>query len=389
MEISEVESTSVAIANQERILESAMSLLIDNRRTRAGCTFTVPSPYEYRHQWLWDSCFHSIVLRHFDTEAAENELRSLLSTQRHSGMVPHESNTEAFGIRLPFKSRITQPPFIARAALDVYEKSGNKEFLQEIFPKLHAYHIWLEKQRVESGVINVLDSNESGEDNSILWDYEYRVPVHKTYLRWLSSYLPFYPQKSAIKSVNSTSVYADALECMSAISKRLKMTDLERMYSAKKGSVISAMRKAFRNYDGIYYNLTHKGKMILNKTHSIFSPMFCGAIEKKQARKIVDEHFFNKDEFWTKFPIPTVAKKDAKFSPTDYWRGPTRININWMTNKGLLKYGFKDAAADLLGRTAALVMKSGFREYYNPLTGDGLGAKQFGWSTLVADMIMA
>ena len=35
----------------------------------------------------------------------------------------------------------------------------------------------------------------------------------------------------------------------------------------------------------------------------------------------------------------------------------------------------------------AVIKKSGFREYYNPLTGDGLGAKDFGWSTLVMDMM--
>ncbi|MBI2137332.1 trehalase-like protein, partial [Candidatus Woesearchaeota archaeon] len=55
--------------------------------------------------------------------------------------------------------------------------------------------------------------------------------------------------------------------------------------------------------------------------------------------------------------------------------------------RGLLRYGFKDAADELLDKTTAAIKKSGFREYYNPLTGEGLGARQFGWSTLVMDMI--
>lgn len=33
-----------------------------------------------------------------------------------------------------------------------------------------------------------------------------------------------------------------------------------------------------------------------------------------------------------------------------------------------------------------LVKKSGFREYYNPFTAQGLGAHNFGWSALVIDM---
>ena len=29
---------------------------------------------------------------------------------------------------------------------------------------------------------------------------------------------------------------------------------------------------------------------------------------------------------------------------------------------------------------------SGFREYYHPYTGEGLGARDFGWTTLILDM---
>lgn len=36
---------------------------------------------------------------------------------------------------------------------------------------------------------------------------------------------------------------------------------------------------------------------------------------------------------------------------------------------------------------ARLVQRGGFRESYNPLTGDGLGARGFGWSTLVVDLV--
>lgn len=34
-----------------------------------------------------------------------------------------------------------------------------------------------------------------------------------------------------------------------------------------------------------------------------------------------------------------------------------------------------------------LVRQEGFREYYNSLTGRGLRARDFAWSTLVLDMV--
>ena len=37
-------------------------------------------------------------------------------------------------------------------------------------------------------------------------------------------------------------------------------------------------------------------------------------------------------------------------------------------------------------KTHAAIEKSGFREYYHPYTAEGLGARNFGWTTLVLDL---
>ncbi len=370
------------------IIEAAEEVLLRNRRTTGRFTFTIPSTHEYRHQWLWDSCFHAIALRHFDTAAAEKELLSLMASQHRDGMIPHESKYVLFGIKLPFTSRVTQPPLIARAALDVYSKGRNKDFLAEIFPGIRRYHHWLEMERETGGILKFVDSNESGEDNSITWDDEYHIPVHKTYLRWLTTYLPLYPQKAMVKSASGTSVYADALECAAKIARALGNAKLSSSYRRKHDAVISAMARTFRREDGIYYSQTHTGKPILHKSHEMFSPLFAAAVKKRDAKALVEEHLLNRKEFWTRHAIPTVAANEPKFSPTGYWRGPMWININWMLYRGLLRYGLKAVAEELLQKTTAAIRKSGFREYYNPHTGEGLGAKDFGWSTLVVDMML-
>ena len=50
-----------------------------------------------------------------------------------------------------------------------------------------------------------------------------------------------------------------------------------------------------------------------------------------------------------------------------------------------MRLGADAEAVHLVDRTAALVRQSGFREYYNPMTGQGLGARQFSVSTIVAE----
>jgi hypothetical protein len=36
-----------------------------------------------------------------------------------------------------------------------------------------------------------------------------------------------------------------------------------------------------------------------------------------------------------------------------------------------------------------MMVSSGIREFYDPFTGEGQGAREFGWSTLVLDLIAA
>src|SRR5205814_4601976 len=92
----------------------------------------------YPHQWLWDSCFIAVGLRHLDVERAKLEILSILRGQWSNGMVPHMIFTPGPGYRQkrdiwrswlsPFApdgvltSGITQPPLLAEAIVRIGEK---------------------------------------------------------------------------------------------------------------------------------------------------------------------------------------------------------------------------------------------------------------------------
>ena len=119
-------------------------------------------------------------------------------------------------------------------------------------------------------------------------------------------------------------------------------------------------------------------------------------IDKKYADRLVKEHLLNNDEFDLAYPVPTVARSEPSFLPAPpviarepiIWRGPTWINTNWYLVKGLQNHGFDVEAKKLIERTLDLIKQSGFREFFNPYTGQGYGAHNFSWSTLVVDMVL-
>ena len=69
------------------------------------------------------------------------------------------------------------------------------------------------------------------------------------------------------------------------------------------------------------------------------------------------------------------------------WRGPAWINTAWLLVPPLRALGYADEADRIVERLAAAVSRHGFREYYDPRTGHGHGARGFSWSTLMVDLL--
>ena len=84
-----------------------------------------------------------------------------------------------------------------------------------------------------------------------------------------------------------------------------------------------------------------------------------------------------------------VGVSEPRFEPTNYWRGPVWVNVNWLSAVGFDCYGHASTSAMLRRQTTALVaMHPTPREYYDPLTGDGLGAFNFMWTGAIDIIII-
>ena len=58
------------------------------------------------------------------------------------------------------------------------------------------------------------------------------------------------------------------------------------------------------------------------------------------------------------------------------------MNTAWLLAPGLRALGHDDEADRIVASLALAVERAGLREYYNPLTGAGLGERGFGFATL-------
>jgi len=118
------------------------------------------------------------------------------------------------------------------------------------------------------------------------------------------------------------------------------------------------------------------------KTPFSLFPLLCGCLEKEKAERLVS-HLFEEKEFWTEFPVPSVAADEPAFNPDQMWRGPAWVNVNYLLVEGLTRSGFPVEAQRLRKITLERLMNlPDFYEFYNPLTGEpgSKAAPIFGWS---------
>lgn len=392
------------------IRAAAEALLRANRRkTLDGHQYTVPSPYTYPYQWLWDSCFHSIILAKFDPEAALEELKSLLSRQFLSGLVPHiifwtPKWTRPYNMGwMKDMSAITQPPMMAYAVWEIYMRTKDLNCLKEVFPGLLAFYKYLIERRDprDHHLVSIINPDESGEDNSPRFD----APMH------LNSDISFFGHMyERHKLVGAHRVCNfDAEKCMTErfwvkdvpfnaiLVKNLGiLEDIANLIGESEGARYAALHKklvadAMREHlfaDGVYWSAAgpeHDHLRVATWSH--FAPLFAGLYTPEEAKYVIETHFHNPETFRSEYGIRTVSKKEPSYRSNGFWRGPIWFGPHWFIYKGLLDYGFTDEATWLRDCTVDLVQKHGFREFFNPETGVAYGARQFTWGTLVLDMM--
>lgn len=430
--------------DEVELLQKAKDVLKQNDRKK----WTVPAGDLYPHQWLWDSCFVAIGLRHLDIERAQTEIKSLFRGQWSNGMIPniifakdkeHRQHRELWRSYVsPYAphgiatSGITQPPLLAEAVFQIGQKlkiSERRSWYREVFPGLLNYHQWLYAERDPHGesLIILLHPYECGMDNSPPWISELR----KHSMPWWVLLIEKLRLDGLVNLVRRDTRHVPPGQRMSNIEAMAYWSAIHRLRRKAYNSEALLSRSLFAVEDlgfncvfiranahlrEIAKTLGHELPEVLlqkmQKTedaleqlwneHSgqYFSRSFVShkLIEEPTIATLLPlytgsisheraEHLFKllkSKKFALRWPVPSVPQNSGFFDPFKYWQGPTWVNTNWLIIDGLKRYGFETEARNLQNRTLELVAKGGMNEYFSPLNGQPAGAANFSWTAALA-----
>jgi len=384
--------------------------------------FTCPAVGLYPHQWFWDSCFHAIVLSRFDVPRAEAELETLLASQQSDGFIPHvaywagrEPSPETVAYRVasrsPWSSDSMGPPILAEAVAAVAARGRGAAYLGELLPRVRRYYDWCDRVRDpdRDGLIAVLEPHESGTDQSPQFDRYLGVsgddpaPFEAAWRELMDLQAEagwdaraiFDADRFVVEDVLVNALYAENQRVLGELLGQVGDAAVAADLAARASRTETALWERcwdpdagdFRSLAGV-----EEGRLpgaTVSGLLPLLLPGLPPAMADRLAKRIADPR-----EFGTPYPVPSLSRLNPAYRPAPgggslLWRGPTWINANWYLARGLRRHGHEGLATSIEDASLELVERSGFREHYNPETGEGYGAQGFAWSGLVLEMVAA
>jgi Trehalase len=334
-------------------------------------------------------------------------------------------------------SGISQPPVVAEAVVRIGEKLScpeRKSWYRAVYSRLLAYHEWLYNERDPDGTGLVVQVHpwETGLDTSppdiVVLQRQPLIRLlgllrstqldrllnafgtgrgavaageHSRNTEAIAFYLLLRRLRKNHYAIDKVMVNAGfaiqdlTYNCILVRANQLLVEIAETIGEIIPTDLMRSMEQTSENLEALWDGTTGEyysrdrtaGALVLEASVATLMPLYSGAISLERAStliKVMEEGYLAT----TRFPLPSAPPSSSWFEPKRYWQGPTWLNINWLVIDGLKRYGFADHAEALTKVTIELVERSGFREYFDPLTGEGAGVDRFSWSAaLTLDLL--
>ncbi|TXS65985.1 glycoside hydrolase [Streptomyces sp. sk2.1] len=404
-------------ADRRRTAVKSLETLVTNWRSAAGqikhdgITPSISYKWFTGGIWAWDTWKQAVGTARFAPGLAESQIRAMFDWQvrpdsatrpQDAGMIPdvifYNDPSRGGG---NWNERNSKPPLAAWAVWKVYEKSGNRAFLREMYPKLAAYQSWWYRNRdhdrdglAEYGA-TVDAANDSPEQQRLAAAWESGMDNAPRFDAALGTGVvanraadgTLLGHSLTQESVDLNAYLAADQGYLARIAGTLGRTADAERWKRRSAATSAAVRTTMYDpADGWFHDialdtgarLTARGRGIEGAV-----PLWTGTASDAQARAVRDV-LTDPAEFATTVPFPTVAKSSPYFSPTAYWRGPVWLDQAYFALGGLRRYGYdKDADAlrdRLVTHAAGLADDGPIMENYDPTTGAPLNAPGFSWS---------
>jgi hypothetical protein len=326
--------------------------------------------------FCWDNYFGAMIAGLDNRDLAYANAVEMTRELTKGGFVPNFAS----GSRGSSEDR-SQPPVGSMAIMYLYRKYQDDWLLAEVFDDLLRWNRWWAENRVEGDWL-VWGSNAYVDEHGNRHGGDLAGAVFES---GLDDNSPLYDKAGfdqerelmQLADVGLNGMYVGDCRALAAMASVLGRTEEEAELSRRADRFATALGQLWDEDRGIYLNrYTDTGRASSRLAPTNFYPMLGGVPDTEQARRMVQEHLLNPDEFWTNYVIPSCSANTPGYEDQEQWRGCIWGPLNMLVYMGLREYDVPEARRQLGRRCADLLLKEWrekrhVHENYNAETGVG------------------
>ena len=381
--------------------------------------FCVPNAATYPWQWLWDSCFHAVCWARLGrADRARTELANALRHQSGDGFVPHitywssrsappraDDDTHAAFWGRPATSSITQPPMYGHAVAELVRRGVDVE--PELVDRAARGLRFLLEARTRDGVGPlIVHPWESGCDDSPRWDgwgdFDPALPDGRV-PRWrqtkgdlVAALRPAVEVAPDRSGAGSASVVAStAFEVVAAgftalvafnAAELAEVTGQAALGEAAAG-LAAALDARWSASRATWLDRVVTGPSSTSGVRTLDALLPVLVSQDPAAVDVAFAQLADPEAFGADCGPTGVDRREPTFDPRTYWRGPAWPQLTYLLWVAAQRRGRRADADRLAAALTTGAVRSGLAEYWDPDTGQGLGAVPQSWAALAAVVV--
>lgn len=321
-----------------------------------------------------------------DGESAMNSQRVYEQRQYENGYINYRTGSYLDEIIEHDGELTSSAPWYAWQNWEVYKITKDKVFLKDMYNSSKRFYNFYVKNRDKDG-----DGLCEWNGHAILESVRDALVAVWDEVGWPSNF----------EGVDVNSMLVMEAKSLENMAKELGLTEEAEGWKKDWTTRADLINKTFWDEEtGFYYNtdlknnsFTFKNANDLKRKEIIgFLPMWAGIVPPDRLEKLT-AHLFNPNEFWRKYGVPTLSADDPYYNAKGYWNGPVWVEWDLFIMQGLLEYGYKKEAKELVERVAEnmiLQLKKDHNlwEFYSPDEQWAGYHKTYIWAGIINRMLM-
>jgi len=334
------------------------------------------------HQVLHES-LSMLAYAYLDPQSAQGSQYVYMEQQRDDGLIAYRHGPRGlqdyphFSKVLNRDMSTTSAPFFSWINWEIYKVSKDKKFLEDAYSSGVKYTYWLIANRdldkdgtFEWGPYGIIENVRDWYNAVFQVSAERYLDVDKEDI------------SDELECLDLTLMVIKEMRSLSEIAKELGKIDESNEWKKKADETSKLVNeRMWDNEKEFYFSVNKEDHTFKFMTRDLrreeiigFLALWAEAAPKERAEKLVKK-LLDKNKFWRKYGIPTLAADDEWYTPyVDYcckWNGPVWLLWNYMVLDGLKKYGYNKIANQLadkmmLSVTTQLKKNHNFWESYSP-----------------------